>query len=107
VALSEENDNSNLLQEHRKLMLLTGKFSDFQVKNLELYPKIVFDNIKKIEIQYDIQTNTGSGFVKYKVKLKKPQEGLEKRIDDLKTWVRQLLFKIIFCSLTVRRNGKA
>lgn len=87
-------DNAaEILNEHRKLMMITGKFSDFQIKNLETYPQIVFDNIKKIELEYDIQTTKGAGFVKYKVRLKKPQDNLEKRIDDLKSWVRHLLFK--------------
>lgn len=93
--MSENTSEAAILNEHRKLMFITGKFSDFQIKNLEMFPQIVFDNIKKIEIKYDIQTNKGAGFVEYKVKLFEKQDSLEKRKEDLTKWVKHLLFKEI------------
>lgn len=92
----EQTDNQRqVLDEHRKLMVISGKFSEFQIKNLEIYPQIVFDGIKEMKIDYDVSTKKGSGYVYYTIKMGKKPEDIEKRIKDIECWVKDLLFKEI------------
>lgn len=44
-----------LIDEHRKMILVSGKLSDFQLKNLNIWPFVVFekDSIEEITIDYN------------------------------------------------------
>lgn len=91
-----DSDNQRaVLDEHRRLMVISGKFSDFQIKNLEMYPQIVFDGIKNMTIDYDVSTKKGSGYVHYTIKMGKKPDDIEQRIKDIEAWVKDLLFKEI------------
>lgn len=64
-----KNENQNIVDEHRKMVIMTGCLSDFQLENIKKWPFIVFGNdLLKVEINYDfvdgnkegVQINSGS-----------------------------------------------
>lgn len=48
-----DNPNNTQINEHRQMTILSGNLSDFQLKNLKLWPFVVFDNLDKTIIKYD------------------------------------------------------
>ena len=43
-----------IVEEHKKLVIMTGNLSDFQLNNLKKWPFIIFDKaLKKVTIDYD------------------------------------------------------
>ena len=103
----EQTKENETLEEHRRLMVLSGKFSDFQIKNLEMYPQIVFDGIKEMTIDYDVSTKKGSGYVHYTIKMGKKPDDIEQRVKDIEAWVKTLLFKEIKVEVKVTCGRKS
>ena len=87
-----DNQDLDILNEHKRLMIITNKLSEFQIKNLKMYPFILFDNVVEVKIEHDLDLKKGSGFVVYKIKTKEKQTEKQKK-DTLKKWVQTLLFE--------------
>ena len=45
--------NETILDDHRKMLTLSKQLSDFQLENLQKWPFIVFDGIKKNTVEYN------------------------------------------------------
>jgi len=113
--MSEEKVETNsIIDDHRNMLILSGNLSSFHIDNLKAFPKIVFNDIKNFTLHYDFYTGKGddkklcSGKVVYDVIFdKEPNfttEELQKRMSDLKFWVRTLFWKDT--RVTVKKNGK-
>lgn len=102
--MAEENKKSEqtVVDEHRKMLMMTGNLSDFQLENLKTWPFIVFDSIlEKTSVKYDFtkmidkQEALSAGTVIYdftfKPKTKMDREETKKKLAILKLWT-QFLF---------------
>jgi hypothetical protein len=93
----------DILNDHKKAAILTGKLSDFQLNNLKTYPFILFDKIIEVQIEYDIKLKEkGISTVTYLIKSNQPTSDVE-FIDDkvltLTTWVQSVLWDTVMVSV--------
>ena len=113
--MSEEKvEKGSVIDDHRNMLIFSGNLSSFHLDNLKTFPKIVFDDIKNFTLHYDFYTGKGddkklcSGKVIYDIVFEKDPdlttEELQKRMSDLKFWVRTLFWKDT--RVTVKKNGK-
>jgi hypothetical protein len=92
-------DERQILDELNKGALLSGRLSETHVKNLKLFPFVVFDHVDSAEIDYDIVTDPGEiaagkkSKIVYRISLNEPQQGdVEKRVAALANFVRGLMW---------------
>ena len=52
--------HENIIEQHKKNLLINGELSDFQLENLKKWPLILFDNIEQVAIKYDFQLDEDS-----------------------------------------------
>jgi hypothetical protein len=106
----------NIVDAHKQALILSGQISDFQLKNLKTWPFLLFDDIDKIEIEYDFtkkqaddtNTNICAGEIifnlifkdSFKVKKDTKYIGLQ----NLRLWTKFLLWKDT--KVIIKRNGK-
>lgn len=49
----QKQEAQNIVDQHRKMVVMTGNISDFQIQNLKSWPYLVFgDALEKVEIDY-------------------------------------------------------
>ena len=110
--------DNTIVEEHRKMLVLSWELSDFQLKNLKTWPFLLFDNIDKVEISYDftktIQENDEevedlcAGKIEFNIifnkntKIKK--EVKEKGLETLSLWTKFLFWNDT--EVIIKRNGK-
>ncbi|HLD91649.1 MAG TPA: hypothetical protein VI911_11680 [Patescibacteria group bacterium] len=109
---------NNVVEQDRTNLLLTGVVSDFQLQNLKIWPKLVFDNLDTFNLKYDFcldensekENSLGiySGTVEYDFIFKKgskvSKKTKERALHDIANWVRFLFWsdtEVIF-----KRKGK-
>lgn len=92
------------IAEHRRMVVMTGNLSDFQIKNLRTWPYVVFEkqNIEKVEVDYNFtkdaedgeELNAGSVTYNFQFKVEPgySKEELKKRLDALEAWVKHLFW---------------
>lgn len=118
--MSKENSViRDRLREMAQLSVLSRRISEIQIKNLQHYPFVFFNNVKSVKIDYDLEyierdeTSPTKekpvlfhSLVKYDLELdeSKNQENLNKRIFCLEEAVRILFWKDM--KLQVALNGK-
>ena len=81
---------------------MTGNLSDFQLTNLKTWPFIVFDDVEKVEVNYDFsqivkdergEEVSGIGAGKVVFNLSTKQIPKPEQIDKLKEWTKFLFWK--------------
>lgn len=88
------------LKELNKGVMLTGMLSEIHINNLQYYAFVFFDNIKSVEIDYNIDT-TGSNqsYVHYYIKTKNARASIgakaKLRLSAIEQAVEKLLWKNI------------
>ena len=112
--MSEKKEGTSIIDDHRNMLMLSGNLSSFHIDNLKTFPKIVFDNIKNFTLHYDFYEGKGdakklySGKVIYDLTFdKEPEytvEELQRRMSDIKFWVRTLFWKDT--GVTIKKDGK-
>ena len=110
----EKKEAGSITDDHRNMLMLSGNLSSFHIDNLKAFPKIVFNDINNFTLHYDFYENKNeekklcSGKVIYDITFyKEPTyttEELQKRMSDLKFWVRTLFWKDT--KVTVKKDGK-
>jgi len=88
---------SSIVEDHRKMMILSGNLSDFQIKNISKYPSVFYPGFIESRVDYDFG-GTGvnhAGTVQYKITLEKimEPESKEKEEDALNACVKFLFWK--------------
>lgn len=104
--MAEENtEKTTIVDEHRKMVLMTGALSDFQLQNLKTWPFIIFQNdiLESANITYDFtkiiedQEQLSPGTVQYdfvfKPNVKLNREETKKKLAMLTSWVRFMFWK--------------
>jgi hypothetical protein len=87
------------LNEMRKLLLFSKKLSDWHVRNLNMWPQIVFNRDAKcaptkIEIDYAIGDRPDECYVNYLVRFKNKRlpSDFKRRCEALEKWVKDLFW---------------
>ena len=111
-----------LLSEMARLTALSGRISDVQIKNLQMFPLVFFNSVETVKIDYDlshksdvledtdgkliINAPTRNNYVAYYLELDeaKNTEDLDKRYLALEKSVRTLFWTDL--SVEVYFNGK-
>lgn len=91
-----------IVEDMRKLTMLTGQLSSIHEETLYTWPLVLFDNIQNIEIKYDLTKEytqeVGEGYIRYIIDMPDKDidiEDFEKRCDILTGWVRDMFWKDI------------
>ena len=59
---NEESDlkqTESIIEDHKKMVIMTGSLSDFQLNNLKTWPFLLFDELETAEITYDFTKLVG------------------------------------------------
>jgi hypothetical protein len=97
------NNAKNILQDMKKITMLTGEISNIHEKSLLTWPYIVFDNIKNVEIKYDLTKSSkldlGYNLVEFFIftsdDSKQNIDNFEKRCETLKQWTEDMFWSEI------------
>jgi hypothetical protein len=102
-----------IVEDMRKLTMLTGQLSSVHEETLYTWPLILFDNIENIEIKYDLTKEytqeAGEGYVIYKLEI--PPENVPKEIEFVRlckiltSWVRNMLWDDIKVDISTSIRG--
>ena len=108
------SENEQLIEEHKKMLLMSGNLSDFQLNNMKIWPSLLFDNIENVGISWDFNSAEneilGAGSVTYDFKFKKGGlSGVGKEVKEKKREQLTLFTKFLFwkdTEVNIKRNGK-
>jgi hypothetical protein len=94
---STNKDTQNIVDEHRKMVVMTGNISDFQIENLKQWPFVVFgEDLKESKVDYDfVQGKEGdlcAGSVNFDFNFKKEPKEITKGLDFLTHCTRYLFW---------------
>jgi len=104
----QETVSQEQIQEMRKLVLFSKRLSEWHIKNLKLWPQIVFDSLQSAEVDYSIGDRPDETYIKYIIRFKDGADlsDLELRGTHIEKWVKSLLWSDINFSI-VDHNGLA
>lgn len=91
------SDAENVVEEHKKMMVMTGKLSDFQLENLQKWPFVVFnESLNNVSVDYDFykeEKELYAGKVVYDFNFKSEPEKYEEELQMLTFWVKYLFWE--------------
>lgn len=103
MAEETKTEESSIIEEHKKMVIMTGNLSDFQLKNLKTWPFLLFENLESVEITYDFtklvgeQEELAPGTVQFdfyfKEKTKFNIEEVKKQLSTLSLWTKFMFWK--------------
>lgn len=101
--MSEETKESAIIEEHKKMVIMTGNLSDFQLTNLKTWPFILFDSLESVEVSYDFtkliaeKEELSPGTVQFNFKFKKDtklnRDQTKKQLEALSLWTKFMFWK--------------
>lgn len=102
-----------IIEDMRKLTMLTGQLSVVHEETLYTWPLILFDNVQNVEIKYDISKDytqeVGEGYVIYNIDVsddtKYTEEEFTKKSEILTGWVRDMLWNNIKVEVSTKIMG--
>lgn len=113
----EQSDQKKeqIVEDHKKMLIMTGNLSDFQLENLKKWPFIVFDKeLAQCSIDYDFtkmvddREELAAGAITYNFDFKKnaklDREETKKKLEMLSLWTRFLFWKDT--KVNFKRAGK-
>jgi len=115
MSSEQEQKEQNVVEEHKKMVIMTGNLSDFQLKNLKTWPFLVFDGLESVEVSYDFtkliddaETLT-PGKVEFNFTFKKgtkmDRSQTKERLEQLSVWTKFLFWKDT--EVLFKESGKA
>lgn len=107
--MKNENKNvQNILEDMRKITILTGTISKIHEQSLSKWPYIVFDEIGSLEVDYDLgnKDRNGANFVNFYITSSKEEhEDANKRCETLTSWVRDMFWKDIDVNVFINEKN--
>jgi len=102
-----------IIEDMRKLTMLTGQLSVVHEETLYTWPLILFDNVQNVEIKYDISKDytqeVGEGYVIYNIDISDDtnytEEQFAKKSEILTGWVRNMLWNNIKVEVSTKIMG--
>ena len=114
------NQQQKVLNEHKQLLMLTGRISEFHMKNLKNWPYVLFnkEDVKDVNIDYNfikidadeqeaVETHAVfHGIVTYDLGLKKDfeEEELHYKLSSLVNWTKTLFWEDT--EVMIKLNGE-
>jgi hypothetical protein len=101
----ETKTESNMVDEHKKMVMMTGNLSDFQLQNMKTWPFLLFsEELETVQIDYDFtklitdkEEELSPGMVQYSFKFKEgtdiSKELADKQLSTLSLWTKFLFWK--------------
>jgi hypothetical protein len=93
------NNTQNILEDMKKITMLTGEISNIHQKSLMTWPYVVFDSVENVEIKYDLSKSTQlaqqHNLIEFFISInqvKKTIDNFEKRCQTLESWVENMLW---------------
>jgi len=90
----------NIVDEHRKMIVLTGNVSEFQIENLQKWPYLVFgEDLEKVSIEYNFVQGEGeegdlyAGSVSFDFTFSTEPKLVEHSLNLLKHWTQYLFWE--------------
>jgi hypothetical protein len=103
-----------ILEDLRKITMLTGELSSVHQESLQSWPLILFDDVKNVEIKYDLTKDrikeVGEGYIYFDIETNEKYEfkdECEKEIERSKIlvdWVRDMFWPEIFVRVTINNR---
>lgn len=92
-----------IVEDMRKLTMLTGQLSSIHEESLYAWPLVLFDGIQNIEIKYDLTKDytqeVGEGYMTYNLEISDDEileeKDFHKRCEILTAWVRDMFWNNI------------
>lgn len=111
----EKKSEGTVVDEHKKMLIMTGNLSDFQLDNLKKWPFIIFDKeLEEVKINYDFtklvaeQEELAPGRVEFDFYFKKNtklnRDETKKKLEMLSLWTKFLFWKET--GVEIKRSGK-
>ena len=100
-----ESKEENIINAHRQALIISGSLSDFQLKNLKTWPFLLLNDLAKLKIKYDFNSNDpeatnaqlSAGTVTFDFKFSKQvdrnSEQIISRLETLTMWTKFLFWK--------------
>ena len=93
-------NTQSIIEDMKKITILTGEISNVHEKSLLTWPYVVFDRVKNVEIKYDLSKTAHSDqgynvvefFIMMEEEDKQNIDNFEKRCDTLKEWTESMLW---------------
>ena len=115
MANTNTKEETTIVDDHKKMLIMTGNLSDFQLDNLKKWPFILFDKeLDRVSVKYDFtktvanEEELSAGLVTYDFEFKKntkmSREETKKKLDLLTLWTRFLFWKET--KVDFQRTGK-
>jgi len=106
-------ESTNLVDDHRNMLMVSKKISLFQEQNLKSWAFLFFEDLKEVEVSWNfIKNNTNKDFFPGKVEFNlKFDKGTEIKPEDAEVGIDRLVActKFLFWSETevkVKKSGK-
>ena len=111
--------SDKLVAEHRQMVTLSGNLSEFQIKNLQAWPYVLFDkkDVDSVKIDYNFERSLGeedkerilyAGVVEYDFKFKSEppftEETIKHKLQQLSHWVKYLFWEDT--QVVIKKDGK-
>lgn len=113
--------NDNLVEEHRKMLIISGNLSQFQITNISNWPWVLCEDLEKCKVKYSFlkkipdQENEGvfqdlvySGEVLYTwiFKKKTKRSEIKKQIDQITEWTKFLFWNDTVVKVKVQDGSR-
>ena len=90
-------NNNTIIDDHRNMLMVSKKMSDWQIKQLEMWGFVVFDNIKSVKIKYSFDDgeviNEGSVEYIFNFKGESPTGVIkDKGLESLTNWTKSIFW---------------
>jgi hypothetical protein len=104
-----KNNVTGILEDMRKITMLTGEISSVHQNSLTKWPYIIFDDVQNVEIKYDLSQDTWRGFgqnwIQFHITASKNETlDLEKRCEMLDSWVKDMLWNEIETTVYINES---
>ena len=111
---NQEQENK-VIEDHKKMLMMTGNLSDFQLTNMKTWPFLLFDKeLETVKIDYDFtklvddNEELSPGSIEYNFEFKKGTKldrvETKKKLEILENWTRFMFWKET--SISILRSGK-
>jgi hypothetical protein len=107
------NKTKEILDDMRRITMLTGEISSVHEESLKKWPLIAFDEVAGVEIKYDLTKEytkeVGEGYVIFEIDM--PEEKIPKdedfhtRCEMISQWVRDMFWDEIKVEITTKIKG--
>lgn len=96
------NKTEGILEDLRKITMLTGEISTIHQQNMMKWPYLAFDGVDEVEIRYDLTKDytleAGEGYMHFHLTIQPEfvnQELIKERCEKLTEWIKDMLWSEI------------